>query len=279
MAGPKIDEIGPWSEVKLDIVRRYAVEYSKILSNQRDPQLFHIYIDAFAGAGYHLSETSGEMVMGSPLNALVVNPPFREYHLIDLDGDKAQGLRKIVGDRSDVHIYPEDCNEVLPRKIFPRVRFEDYRRGLCILDPYGLHLDWKVIQTAGLMKSLDVFINFPIYDININVLHHDPKTVLPIHVEGMNAYWGDESWRTIAYEESDPDLFGRTAFEKVSNERVAAAFRERLKTIAGFRRVPEPLAMRNSKGSVVYYLFFASQKGTAENIVKYIFQQFGSQTI
>jgi three-Cys-motif partner protein len=54
MAGPKIDEIGPWSEVKLDILRRYAVEYSKILSNQAKPPFFHIYIDAFAGAGYHL---------------------------------------------------------------------------------------------------------------------------------------------------------------------------------------------------------------------------------
>lgn len=41
MAGPKIDEIGPWSEVKLDILKRYAVEYSKILSNQRNPSFFH----------------------------------------------------------------------------------------------------------------------------------------------------------------------------------------------------------------------------------------------
>jgi hypothetical protein len=55
MAGPKIDEIGPWSEVKLDILKRYAVEYSKILSNQRNPSFFHVYIDAFAGAGFHLS--------------------------------------------------------------------------------------------------------------------------------------------------------------------------------------------------------------------------------
>ena len=40
MGGPRIDEIGPWSEVKLDILKRYAVEYSKILSNQKDPALF-----------------------------------------------------------------------------------------------------------------------------------------------------------------------------------------------------------------------------------------------
>jgi hypothetical protein len=37
MLAPKIDEIGPWTEVKLDILKRYAVEYSKILSNQRTP--------------------------------------------------------------------------------------------------------------------------------------------------------------------------------------------------------------------------------------------------
>jgi len=275
MPGPKIDEIGPWSEVKLDILKRYAVEYSKILSNQQNPPLSHVYIDAFAGTGYHLSETTGDMVLGSPLNALLVRPPFREYHLIDWDGDKTASLQQIVGSREDVHIYPGDCNVILPSHIFPRVRFEDYRRGLCILDPYGLHLDWQIIQTAGSMKSLDIFINFPIYDININVLHRDRSTVLPLHIERMNAYWGDESWRSVAYEETSPDLFGNTEVEKVSNERFAAAFRKRLKEVAKFKRVPEPLAMKNSKGSTVYYLFFASQKGTAEEIVTYIFGKFG----
>jgi len=278
MARPRIDEIGPWSEVKLDILKRYAVEYSKILSNQRDPSLYHVYIDAFAGTGYHLSEATGDMVPGSPLNALLVQPPFREYYLIDLDGDKAVGLRNLVGNRPDVHIYPGDCNAILPAEVFPRARFEDYRRGLCILDPYGLHLDWDAIKAAGSMKSLDVFINFPIYDININVLHRDPETVLPLHIERMNAFWGDESWRNIAYARSDPDLFGRTEFEKVSNEKLAEGFRERLRKVAGFKRVPQPLAMRNSKSSIVYYLFFASQKGTAEEIVKYIFEKFGRTT-
>ena len=52
----RFDEIGYWSEVKLDIVRDYAREYSKILSAQRNPELEHVYIDAFAGAGLHLSK-------------------------------------------------------------------------------------------------------------------------------------------------------------------------------------------------------------------------------
>ena len=130
MGGPKIDEIGRWSEVKLDILKRYAVEYSKILSNQKSPPFFHVYIDGFAGAGYHQSETTGEMVLGSPLNALLVRPPFREYHLIDLDGDKIDGLRQTIGDRTDVFLHNGDCNLVLLRDVFPKVRREDYRRGL-----------------------------------------------------------------------------------------------------------------------------------------------------
>ena len=47
----KIDEIGRWTEVKLDIIKRYATEYSKILSNQKHPPFYHVYRDAFAGAG------------------------------------------------------------------------------------------------------------------------------------------------------------------------------------------------------------------------------------
>jgi three-Cys-motif partner protein len=277
---PKIDEIGPWTEVKLDILRRYAVEYSKILSSQRNPSFFHVYIDAFAGTGFHLSETTGEMVLGSPLNALLVRPPFREYHLIDLDGDKIDGLRHLIGQRNDVFLRKGDCNDVLLHEVFPRVRRDDfssggYKRGLCLLDPYGLTLNWKVIHEAGAMQSLDIFINFPIYDINLNVLHHDQSTVSQAQVARMNTYWGDESWRYVAYERGDPDLFGNVDLEKVSNQGFANAFRERLKTVAGFKRVPAPLPMRNSKGSVVYYLFFASQKGTAENIVSYIFDKFG----
>lgn len=275
MAGPRIDEIGPWSEVKLDILRRYAVEYSKILSNQKNPTFFHVYIDAFAGAGFHLSETTGEMVLGSPLNALKVRPPFREYHLIDLDGDRIGGLSRIIGQRRDVFLHEGNCNEVLLREVFPRVRHEDFRRGLCLLDPYGLTLDWKVMQQAGDMRSLDIFINFPVYDININVLHHNRDTVLPQHIDRMNAYWGDDSWEDIAYQTS-PGLFGPME-EKVTNGRLAEAFRRRLQKVAGFKKVPQPLAMRNSKNSIVYYLFFASHKDTAEHIVKYIFDTFGGR--
>ena len=47
----KFDKVGNWSEIKLEIVEAYAQAYSKIISAQKNPQLYHVYIDAFAGSG------------------------------------------------------------------------------------------------------------------------------------------------------------------------------------------------------------------------------------
>lgn len=103
----KFDEIGRWSEIKLDIIKRYAEEFSKILTAQDKASLYHVYIDAFSGRGMHVLKTTGELVDGSPVLALNVVPPFREYHFIDLDGVKIAALRKTVGHRSGVLIYEE----------------------------------------------------------------------------------------------------------------------------------------------------------------------------
>jgi len=265
------DEISYWSEIKLDIVREYAAAYSTILSAQRNPSLDHMYIDAFAGAGVHISRTTGEFVAGSPLNALLVRPPFREYHLIDLNTGKADSLRRIAGDRPDVTIHEGDCNTILMEKVFPRAKYEAYRRALCLLDPYGLHLNWEIILTAGQMKSIEIFLNFPIADMNRNVLWHNIEEVDPKQIARMNAYWGDESWRDAAYD-GKRNLFGWQ--EKTDNHAVVAAFQQRLKSVAGFKYVPDPMPMRNTTNAVVYYLFFASQRPVAAQIVTGIFDKY-----
>lgn len=263
----EFDEIGYWSEVKLDIVRDYASAYSRILNSNKLP---HIYIDAFAGAGQHISRRSGEFVPGSPMNALNVHPSFKEYHFIDLDSARVDNLQRLADGRSDVRIYEGDCNEVLLKEVFPTLRFETYRRALCLLDPYGVNLKWEIILSAGQLGTIDLFLNFPVMGMNRNALWRNPERLSPDRLKNMTAFWGDESWRDAAY--STWNLFGFP--EKESNEAIAEAFRNRLLTVAGFKKVPDPLPMRNSIGATVYYLFFASQVGVAENIVKDIFAKY-----
>ncbi len=269
----EFDEIGIWSEIKLAIIKDYASAYSRILSAQSAPKLHHSYIDAFAGAGKHKSARTGEFVLGSPLNALSVKPPFKGYYLIDLKGEKVDYLRKQVGNRADVHLYKGDCNEILLRDVFPEVRFENYRRALCILDPYGLHLDWEVILTSAKLGSVEIFLNFPVMAMNRAVLWHDSERVSADDAARMTRFWGDDSWRTAAYSEQET-LFGDVELQKNPNWVVVEAFRKRLQSAAGFEYVPTPVPMRNSHGSVIYYLFFASHKTVARNIVNDIFETY-----
>lgn len=274
-----LSEIGNWSEVKLDILKDYASAYSRVLSAQRVPHLDHVYIDAFSGSGVHQAKSSGDLVWGSPTSVLLVDPPFREYHFIDLNQGNIEALRQMVNGRTSgpydpaaVKFYNDDCNEVLLTKIFPTVKYESYKRALCLLDPFGLHLDWQVIKTAGEMKSVEVFLNFPILDMNRNVLLRDPEKSDPRQAARMTRYWGDESWREAAYS-NQGNLFGFE--EKSRNEAVVGAFRERMRSVAGFKHVSEALAMKNSKGATVYYLLFASQKPVAAKIVEDIFRKHG----
>ena len=272
----KFDEIGYWSEVKLAIIKDYARAYSTILAKQSN--LKHIYIDGFAGAGVHVSRSTGQFVPGSPLNALLVEPPFTQYHLIDLNTGKAGSLRKLASDRlnRDVFVYDGDCNNILLKQVLPLARYEDYRRALCILDPYGLHLDWEVIAAAGASRAIDLFLNFPIMDMNRNALWKDASQVDSDSAARLTRYWGDESWKQAAYRQEE-NLFGFDDM-KTSNQDVADAFRDRLKKVAGFKNVIEPMPMRNSQGATVYYLYFASPNATANKIATDVFDKYKDRT-
>ncbi|MGH9740974.1 MAG: three-Cys-motif partner protein TcmP [Candidatus Acidiferrum sp.] len=276
---PEYDEIGIWSEVKLEIIKEYAAAYTTIMhAQQRDriPSLHWIYVDAYAGPGYHLSKTSGEIVEGSPLVALKTNPPFDEYHFIDSDSIRADRLRDLVRDRPDVSIYSDDCNKVLIEKVFPRADYGKYQRALCLLDPYNIDLKWEVIEAAGKSRSIEIFVNLMIMDINRNAMRKDPDKSIASKVSQLTRLWGDESWKEAGYDKV-ATLFDQLIPQKVSNERFAEAFRQRLQKKAGFKFVPKPMPMKNKTDTVIYYLYFASQNAAGMDVVSDIFNKYSNR--
>jgi hypothetical protein len=66
--------------------------------------------------------------------------------------------------------------------------------------------------------------------------------------------------------------------DKQSNDALAEAYRLRLQEVAHFSHVPMPIPMRNGKGNTVYYLFFATPKKTAHEIVSQIFAKYRDYT-
>ena len=286
----RLDEIGKWSEMKLAIVGGYAREYAKILHAQHRRGVgFKIYyIDGFSGAGLHRGKTHGELVDGSPLRVLADQREFDRYYLIEKDRAKAEYLQTLCNhrfpDRTDrIFVKSGDCNHVLMEEILPGMAWKNFERVLCLLDPYGLHLDWQVVQKMGNGMGkpgmVDLILNFPVLDMNMNILLKGLDEVPASQLAPMDRFWGDDTWRDIVYK---PNLFG--GLEKTvrpgekAYKALADAYRLRLKKEAGFKHVSKPLLMATpGNNAPLYYLFFASPKEVALKVASYIFDKYGKR--
>ena len=54
------DTVGRWSEIKLEIIRKYATAYSLILSKKS--YIHCAYIDGFCGAGEHITKIDARTI-------------------------------------------------------------------------------------------------------------------------------------------------------------------------------------------------------------------------
>jgi three-Cys-motif partner protein len=183
----KFDEIGNWSELKLEIVENYGAAYTRAFANQRGLKKY--YIDAFSGAGVHLSKRTGQQVEGSPARALKVSPSFDHFYFIDMNAKKTKYLATLCRDRADVDVITDDATSYLVRQLLPTIQYKKFNRALCLLDPYGLHLDWDVMFQAGQSRAIDLFLNFPVMDMNRNAIWHNPENAPKDGVDRMNRFW------------------------------------------------------------------------------------------
>ena len=67
--------------------------------------------------------------------------------------------------------------------------------------------------------------------------------------------------------------------EKATNQAIINAYQQRLKEVAGFKYVPEPMPMRNTRGATIYYLFFASHNEIGAKIAKSVFKKYANRGI
>lgn len=267
-----LDAIGPWSELKHEMVAYYATVYSSILSRAGNGSFHHYYIDGYASAGYNRRKNTGDLVMGSPLRVLGVIPPFEKHFFVELDESKFRELRKHCASHKNVEVIHGDANIVLPQQIFPAVRFSRFERAFCLLDPYNeVALDWKTIVAASNTKTIDLLMHFPIYSMNIQVLRKD-KNYSPEQAARLTRFWGDESWQEAAYATGEM-LFADMQC-KVDNDRFVQAFCERLKINAGFLGVSKPIPMKSMQNNTIYYLIFASNNKTGVDVINRVANRF-----
>jgi three-Cys-motif partner protein len=265
-----MDNVGPWSIRKNDIVEYYAGVYAEITKKH----LIRTYIDGFANRGYGRLKGTDQIVRGSALRVLNMAHPFDRYVFVEQDAKRLRDLRKGVGERENVQIIEGDANVVLP-EVLSQVLYSRRERALCFLDPNKMNeLRWETIAAAGANDMIDAIIHFPTMDAHRTVLMADSGKIRPAMRAKMNRYYGNETWFEDTYTKDGLLPFEELSPRKRETIAIIEAFRSRLKEGAGFDFVSRGIPMQNKEGGIIYHLLLASHNKASTRLIGAIEKKF-----
>jgi len=257
---------GPWTELKLKVLRDYLHFYTQALKNQP----FKIsYIDAFAGTGERtVNDThqsclfvSERRLRGSAQIALELERPFDRYIFIEQHQRRFEvldTLRQRYSDRQIECLQGDANHELL--SLCTQTRWSQ-QRAVLFLDPYGLSVEWATLQSIAQTQAIDLWYLFSLSGL-FRQTAHDFEKVDPLGAERVDLVLGTHDWRTAFYAplaQDQSDLFSEPkepGLRRQANVDAIEAFvGDRLRA-AGFAKVAEPLRLHLRKNAPLYSLFF-----------------------
>jgi three-Cys-motif partner protein len=174
-----------YTKQKLETVQSYLQPYATALKNQSF-QL--IYVDACAGSGASApkSATKSEyedrqraldgfgrpildteqIVIGSALRALSIDPPFHKYIFNDFSRSNVRSLESVI-ENEFIHLKDRietstlDANELIQR--FCSSYDWNETRAVVFLDPFGLQINYESLELLGATKAVDLWYLVPIF--------------------------------------------------------------------------------------------------------------------
>lgn len=142
---------------KLEFLTKYLPALNKILRS-KVPNRPRYYVDLFSGPGKCIDKY-GNPCDGSPLIATKTRPPFTDFVFVDLNEDYCEALKKRLAGISNVNVKQGDCNKVVS-EVLSMMNTSD--PCFVFLDPFGLDLKWKTVETLSEKRRIDLLINFPV---------------------------------------------------------------------------------------------------------------------
>jgi len=288
----EVPNVGPWARDKLDRLRKYLLAYTRIMARQSWAQRY-VYVDAFAGPGrarvrasladdptYDIfsigeelrkDEEVRQVLDGSPLVALQIEPPFTNYVFLEREPDRVEMLKRLEHEykgRRKIVIRHGDCNHYLNDKLVnnPQINWKKCR-AVVFLDPFGMQVPWKTIARLAATRAIEVFLNFPVGMSIRRLLRRDGKFTEKQRRK-LDDYFGDPGWFDVVYPKL-PELFGDTRSKAEDAERhLVKWYRGRLRDAFGY--VSDAYLIRNSHGGHLYFLIFAGPNETGAKIASHI---------
>lgn len=266
---------GSWTDDKLERLRKYLVEYTKIFHKGTYARRFRtVYVDAFAGTGYrtrrqkssaglelfpaHADQDAASFLEGSATLALKLPRGFDRYIFIELDPSKVEELERLsssYGDR-DIIVRQGDANEHLSSLC----QETDWSttRAVIFLDPFAMEIDWRTIECIAATRAVDLWLLFPLSAVNRLLTRAGPPP--EAWAAHLTRLFGTEDWRPAFYPETERE----TLFGKVTAQRKQADFSaigdflvRRLRSV--FPHVTDaPKVLVSSRNSPLFLFCFAA---------------------
>ena len=267
---------GSWTEEKLGLLTKYLKAYLTIFTkNPRARLLRTVYVDAFAGAGYIGPKQRGTLqadlfeelisveaqgfMKGSAVRALELAPGFAEYLFLEKDPNRfgeLETLKRRYPARR-ILIKNVEANGYL-RKWCASIDWKT-TRAVMFLDPFGMQIDWSLLEIIANTKGVDLWLLFPLGAAVMRLLQkREPPP--QAWADRVTAVFGTESWRDEFYKlRTNDTLFGQEQVEEreADYQAIAEFFIRRLAGI--FERVARnPRVLKNSKNCPLYLFCFAA---------------------
>lgn len=263
---------GPWSVIKIELLKKYLHFYTQALKNQ---PFKLIYVDAFAGSGsfkikqketFPLSlfpeakhKNKKSTFDGSAKVALSLDRPFDSYIFIEKEGEtfsELQGLKKEFPDiERRVHLENSGANRYL-QKLCDNLNWKE-NRAVLFLDPFGLQVEWDTIVSIANTKAIDLWFLFPIGSVN-RMLAKNGK-ISKGWEQRINIVFGTNNWYDKFYKESGQLSIisnDKCIYKEVNIKSLEKYILQRLQAVfAGV--APNPRLLRTERNVPLFLLCFA----------------------
>lgn len=233
-------DYGFWS-LKKEIALMYWIYSFQQIANRHFDSYY--YLDLFAGSG--LMEAENVLFPGSPIVAVcstLKNNKFKKYICMEADETRAEALDKRLKAVCNYYgtcgaeVYRVDCNKEL-ENILKSCCSPGRICYLAFVDPQGIDVNWKTLQTLLSHKTCDVILNFPTSGINRNLPISECAPLL-------SEFLGNHDW------------MGK------SIEQVLEDYKDQMRN---YKHDVHSLEVKNQHGSRLYDLIFATNSMGMKN--------------
>jgi three-Cys-motif partner protein len=243
--------IQPHTEAKHRILAAYLAAWFPILSRGGFERV--IYIDGFAGPGRYSRGQDGSPILAlKALRAQSVElRSVFEFHFVESDSRTAADLKLNIADlqsagqipaSAEIHVHaPELFENAYKSAIQPHLHTFPNAPAFALLDPFGWTGIPLTIMTELLRRrSSEILVNFMFEEINRFLSHPDQPA-------NFDVLFGCPEWRAANQ---------LTGAER--RQYIHGLYRDQLNRAADARYV-RSFEMRNDRGLVDYFLFFATK--------------------